>query len=130
MTVTITKPVRRRPVFHPLEVSTVDRLTEDAVAVTFVVPEELRATFGFRAGQHLTVKRGEIRRSYSICSTPMELAGQGRLRIGVRQVPGGAFSGYATGVLRPGDTVEVLPPLGHFTTDLGPEREKHYAAIV
>ncbi len=43
MTVTITRPVRRRPVFHPLPVTAVDRLTSDAVAVTFAVPEELRS---------------------------------------------------------------------------------------
>jgi ring-1,2-phenylacetyl-CoA epoxidase subunit PaaE len=130
MTVTITKPVKRRPQFHVLEVSTVDRLTDDSVAVTFAVPPRLRPVFEFRAGQHLTVKRGEVRRSYSICSTPMELTGWGRIRIGVRQVPGGAFSSYATGGLGPGDTVEVLPPLGHFSTDLDPARRRHYAAVV
>ena len=55
----------------------VDRLTDDAIAITFDVPPELRETFEFRAGQHLTVRRtdtGEdVRRSYSICSTPAEL---------------------------------------------------------
>jgi ring-1,2-phenylacetyl-CoA epoxidase subunit PaaE len=60
----------------------------------------------------------------------MALAEQGLLRIGVRQVAGGSFSGYAIGELRPGDTLEVLPPLGHFGTDLDPLRSKHYAAIV
>jgi ring-1,2-phenylacetyl-CoA epoxidase subunit PaaE len=130
MTVTITRPVRRRPQFHPLEVSTVDRLTDDAVAVTFVVPEELRTAFAFKAGQHVTVRRDDVRRSYSICSTPVELAGQGKLRIGVRQVPGGAFSRFASEELKPGDTVDVLPPLGHFTTELDPLRRKRYGAIV
>jgi ring-1,2-phenylacetyl-CoA epoxidase subunit PaaE len=129
MSVVITKPVRKRPQFHPLLVSTVDRLTEDAVAVTFLVPDQLRARFAFQPGQHLTVRREDVRRSYSICSTPMELA-RGRLRIGVRMVPGGAFSSHATKVLRPGDTVDVLPPLGHFTTELTPLRHRHYAAIV
>jgi ring-1,2-phenylacetyl-CoA epoxidase subunit PaaE len=56
MTVVLKKPVRRRPVFHPLPVEAVDRLTDDAVAVTFRVPEELREAFDFRAGQHLTVR--------------------------------------------------------------------------
>ena len=133
VTVTIRKPVKRRPQFHPLRVSTVDRLTDDAVAVEFAVPDELRPAFAFRAGQHLTVRRlvdGEdVRRSYSICSTPMDLD-RGRLRIGVRQVAGGVFSSYATHALQPGDTVEVLPPLGHFVTDLDPGRRRHYAAIV
>ncbi|MTK02726.1 1,2-phenylacetyl-CoA epoxidase subunit PaaE [Micromonospora sp. CP22] len=146
MTVTITRPVRRRPVFHPLPVVAVDRLTADAVAITFAVPEELREVFAFRAGQHLTVRlpagaaqRGDgagadaaedVRRSYSICSTLAELAQHGRLRIGVREIPGGAFSGYACAVLRHGDTIEVLPPLGHFTTAFAPERARRYGAVV
>lgn len=135
MSVTITRPVRRRPIFHPLRVAAVDRLTDDAVAVTFEVPGELRAAFAFQPGQHLTVRRpgaaGEdVRRSYSICSVPDELARHGRLRIGVREVPGGAFSVFACAALRDGDTVEVLPPLGRFTTALDPGRRRHYAAVV
>jgi ring-1,2-phenylacetyl-CoA epoxidase subunit PaaE len=130
VTVNISKPVRRQPRFHALRVSTVDRLTDDAVAVAFAVPPELRDLFAFRAGQHVTVRRDQVRRSYSICSTPDELAGHGKLRIGVRQVPGGAFSSFATEGLRPGDTVEVLPPLGQFTTELDPARARHYGAIV
>ncbi|MEH1012368.1 1,2-phenylacetyl-CoA epoxidase subunit PaaE [Micromonospora sp. CPCC 206060] len=135
MTVTISRPVRRRPVFHPLPVTAVDRLTEDAVAITFAVPDELRETFAFQAGQHLTVRRAgddgsDVRRSYSICSTPDELARHGRLRIGVREIPGGAFSSFACAALRTGDTVEVLPPLGHFTTAFDPGRVRHYGALV
>jgi ring-1,2-phenylacetyl-CoA epoxidase subunit PaaE len=109
-------------------VAAVDRLTEDAVAVTFAVPEELRAEFAFRPGQHVTVRRGEVRRSYSICSTPADLVA-GRLRIGVRQVPGGAFSEFANSRLTAGDTVEVMAPLGQFTTALDAGRRRHYAAI-
>ncbi len=129
-TVTITTPVRRRPQFHPLEVSTVDIVADDAVAVTFAVPDGLRDTFSFKPGQHVTVRRDEARRSYSICSTPVDLAARGALRIGVRQVPGGTFSRFATESLKPGDTVDVLPPLGTFTTELDPARHKHYGAIV
>ncbi|MDW5329134.1 1,2-phenylacetyl-CoA epoxidase subunit PaaE [Plantactinospora sp. KLBMP9567] len=135
MSVTINRPVRRRPVFHPLPVRAVDRLTEDAAAVTFEVPAQLRETFAFRAGQHLTVRRilpdgAEVRRSYSICSTPAELAATGQLRIGVREVPGGAFSSFAVSTLRAGDTVEVLPPLGTFGTAFAPDRVRHYAGVV
>jgi ring-1,2-phenylacetyl-CoA epoxidase subunit PaaE len=103
------------------------------VAVTFQVPDELRETFTFQAGQHLTVRRlvdgVDVRRSYSICSTPMELARTGRLRIGVKQVSGGAFSTYAQS-LHEGDAVDVLPPLGHFTTAFDPARARHYTALV
>lgn len=135
MTVTISRPVRRRPVFHSLRVATVDRLTDDAVAITFAVPEELRKAFAFQPGQHLTLRRydpdgQEVRRSYSICSTPQELARDGRLRIGVREIPGGAFSSFACAALHAGDTVDVLPPLGKFTTALDPGRTRHYGAVV
>ena len=120
--VVIRRPVRRRPTFHPLPVAALDRLTDEAVAVTFAVPEPLREMFGFTAGQHVTVRLpdDDVRRSYSICSTPAELAATGRLRIGVKEVPGGAFSSFAVRALRAGDTVDVLPPLGHFTTTFDP----------
>ncbi len=135
MSVTLTRPVRRRPQFHALRVYALDRLTDDAVAVTFEVPADLRETYAFAPGQHLTVRRfgpdGEdIRRSYSISSTPADLADRGLLRIGVKAIPGGAFSAYATADLHAGDTVDVLPPLGHFTTALEATRSRHYAAIV
>lgn len=104
--------------FHPLPVAAVDRLTEDALAITFVVPGSLRKVFAFRAGQHVTVRHAagdEVRRSYSICSTPDELATRGRLRIGVKEIPGGVFSRYAAQRLAPGDEVEVMPAAGRFT---------------
>jgi ring-1,2-phenylacetyl-CoA epoxidase subunit PaaE len=129
----IRRPQRRRPVFHELRVGAVDRLTDDAVAVTFQVPDELQEAFTFQAGQHLTVRRlvdgVDVRRSYSICSPPAELARTGRLRIGVKQVSGGAFSTYAQS-LHEGDAVDVLPPLGHFTTAFDPTRSRHYTALV
>jgi ring-1,2-phenylacetyl-CoA epoxidase subunit PaaE len=133
MTVTLTRPLRRRPVFHELTIAEVTPLTDEAVAVTFAVPVELREAFAFQAGQHLTVRRlvdgQDVRRSYSICSTPADLAEAGRLRIGVKLVPGGSFSTYAIRSLHEGDAVEVLPPLGHFTTAFDPARQRHYAAI-
>ena len=103
--------------FHELVVARVDRLCNDAVAVTFDVPAGLAEVFRFRPGQSLTLRRviagQEQRRSYSICSA----AGQPP-RIGVREVPSGAVSGWLVHEVRPGDRVEVQPPAGSFTTDL------------
>jgi ring-1,2-phenylacetyl-CoA epoxidase subunit PaaE len=129
--VVIKRPVRRRPTFHPLPVVDLDRLTDEAVAVTFAVPDALRELYTFAAGQHLTVRLpdGDVRRSYSICSTPAELAATGRLRIGVKEVPGGAFSSFAVRALKAGDAVDVLPPLGHFTTAFAPGRVRRYVAV-
>jgi ring-1,2-phenylacetyl-CoA epoxidase subunit PaaE len=119
-----------RPRFHRLAVAAVDRLTDDAVAVAFAVPPELRGAYAFSAGQHVTVRHtGELRRSYSICSTPADLAAYGRLRIGVRQIPGGVFSTFAGKALRPGDQLDVLPPLGNFSTGFTPARRRRYAAV-
>lgn len=109
---------RRRPAFHALRVASVEPLCEDAVAVGFAIPAELAQEFAFAPGQSLTLRREidgcDERRSYSICSpagtTP---------RIGVRVVPGGLFSSWLVGDVRPGDTVEVMGPTGFFTPDLG-----------
>jgi ring-1,2-phenylacetyl-CoA epoxidase subunit PaaE len=108
---------KARPAFHPLRVARVDRLTDDAAAVTFEVPAQLAAAFDFQPGQSLTLRRTDggrdERRDYSICAPP----GQ-PLRIGVREVPGGLFSSWLVHGVRPGDEVEVLPPAGRFTADL------------
>ena len=119
----------RRATFHPLRVAAVDRLTDDAVALTFDVPPALREAYRFIAGQHVNVRSvlagDDVRRSYSICSPA---TGQ-RLRVAVKRLDGGAFSAYAHDVLRPGDTVDVMTPTGRFFTRLDPANSKHYAAI-
>jgi ring-1,2-phenylacetyl-CoA epoxidase subunit PaaE len=124
----------RRPSFHRLPVVDVEPLTEDSVVVTFDVPVALRDAFAFRAGQHLTVRRWhdgtEVRRSYSICSSPSRLRDEGVLRVGIRAVPGGAFSAFAVADLCPGDELDVMPPLGHFTSAFEPSRGRHYATLV
>lgn len=102
-----------RTQFHPLRVAAVETLTDDAVAVTFEVPPNLRDVFAFAPGQSLTLKRGAQRRSYSICAA----AGQAP-RIGVREVAGGAVSGWLVREVGPGDTIEVQAPAGTFTPDL------------
>lgn len=102
--------------FHPLTVTDVERLTDDAAAVTFGLPTELREVFDFAAGQSLTLRRTidgvEHRRSYSICAP----AGSAP-RIGVREIPDGLFSSWLVHEVRPGDQVEVLPPTGSFRAD-------------
>jgi ring-1,2-phenylacetyl-CoA epoxidase subunit PaaE len=114
-TATETRAARRQ--FHALTVARIDRLCADAVAVTFDVPSELAGEYQFRPGQSLTLRRlvdgQDERRSYSICAP----AGH-PLRIGVREVPGGALSGWLVNEVQPGDRIEVQPPSGAFTPDL------------
>jgi ring-1,2-phenylacetyl-CoA epoxidase subunit PaaE len=99
--------------FYPLVVRDVEPLTDDSAAITFTVPPELAGTFAFAAGQSLTIRRGDERRSYSICAP----AGAAP-RIGVREVPGGALSGWLVRQVKAGDTLEVQEPGGRFTPDL------------
>jgi ring-1,2-phenylacetyl-CoA epoxidase subunit PaaE len=99
--------------FYPLTVAAVEPLTDDAAAVTFDVPARLRNTFTFAPGQSLTLRRGAERRSYSICAP----AGHAP-RIGVREVAGGAVSGWLVRQVRPGDVIDVQAPSGSFTPDL------------
>ena len=117
------------PTFHQLKVADVERLTDDAVAITLDVPDELSGDFDFIPGQHVTVRAdidgADVRRSYSISVPP----GQGRIRVGVKRVPNGAFSTYATNTLAPGDVLEVMPPVGEFTLSPEPGSGRHYVAI-
>lgn len=120
---------RGRAVFHPLRVSAVDRLTDDAVAITFDVPAELAEAYHFSPGQHLTVRTpaagDDLRRNYSICSS----AGSGRLTIGVKHIPGGGFSTYALKKLQVGDEIDVMTPTGRFYTEPSPERQRRLGLI-
>lgn len=107
---------RTAPVFHTLTVAAVERLTDDAVAVTFDVPEHLAEAFAFEAGQSLTLRRTldgqEHRRSYSICA-PVGA----RPRIGVREIPDGLFSRWLVHDVTPGTEIEVQTPTGSFRAD-------------
>jgi ring-1,2-phenylacetyl-CoA epoxidase subunit PaaE len=115
--------------FHPLSVARIDRETRDAVAITFAVPPELAELYRYREGQHLTLRADiggrDVRRSYSICSAVQD----GRLRIAVKRHPGGVFSTWANETLKAGDTIEVMPPLGHFNVDLAPTARHHYVGF-
>ena len=115
--------------FHPLRLATVKRETRDAVALTFEIPPALAPHFRFAAGQHVTLRATidgqDIRRSYSICSAVQD----GALRIAVKKSPGGVFSTWAGESLVAGDTLEVMPPLGHFGVAPDASLARHYVAF-
>ncbi|MBZ5741098.1 1,2-phenylacetyl-CoA epoxidase subunit PaaE [Nocardioides mangrovi] len=112
--------------FHSLRIAAIDELTDDAVALTFEVPPELADEFAFAAGQHLSIRGGDdVRRSYSICTPPTS----GVLRIGVKRLPGGAFSEGVVERLRVGDALDVMTPAGRFTPRLDPAARRTHVAI-
>jgi ring-1,2-phenylacetyl-CoA epoxidase subunit PaaE len=114
--------------FVRLRVVSVENDPHDCVIVTLDSgPDPER--FAFAHGQHVNLRREfegvEVRRSYSICAA----APDGTLRIAIRQVPDGVFSTWATRDLRPGDTIEVTPPTGHFTHELDPTARRRYSML-
>lgn len=115
--------------FYPLQVSNISRLCPDAVAIDFKVDEHLQALFKFQQGQHIIIEadiNGEkVRRSYSISVAK----GSETLQVGIKKISDGVFSNFANEQLQVGDTLQVMPPQGHFYTSLHSEQQKHYALI-
>lgn len=119
-----------KPVFYTIGVAAVKPETNNSVCVELTIPDALKAQFAYRAGQYITLKANingsEVRRTYSLCSSPLE----GTWQVGIKKVPGGLFSSWACSSLRAGDTLEAMPPMGRFCTELQPRHEKHYVAFV
>ncbi|MGW6172787.1 1,2-phenylacetyl-CoA epoxidase subunit PaaE [Arthrobacter sp. NPDC055138] len=105
---------KRRGTFHPLSVAEVRKLTDEAVEVTFAVPEELQGQFDYVPGQYValrtTLEEQEIRRSYSICAEPKP----GEIRVAIKRDIGGLFSNWANDNLAAGDVLDVMSPAGAF----------------
>lgn len=115
--------------FYPLKVKEVRPETADCVSVSLEVPEELVERFKFAPGQYLTFRRhfgdAEVRRSYSICSSPKD----GELRVAIKKVEEGKFSTYAHGELEKGEVLDVMPPMGKFTPKQTAKTHKEYLAF-
>jgi ring-1,2-phenylacetyl-CoA epoxidase subunit PaaE len=99
--------------FHELTIRDVRPETAGAVAITFDVPDAAAADFAWQPGQYLTLRDTvdgqDVRRSYSIASLPGK-----PLTVGVKRLEGGVFSPHCQG-LKPGDSLQVMPPEGRFT---------------
>ena len=112
-----------------MRIAEVRRETPDSVSVTFDLPAELAETFAFQAGQHLTVRTEiggeEVRRNYSVCAAP----GEGELRIAIKQIAEGVFSGWANQDLAAGATLEAMAPHGAFTWRFDPAASRRYVAF-
>ena len=117
------------PHFHKLRVADIRQETPQCVSIAFHIPDELKAAYQFEAGQYITIKKvfegEEIRRSYSLCSSPSE----SDFRIAVKQVEAGKFSTYACNELKIGDTLDVMTPMGNFTAAGMSSNEQHLMAF-
>ncbi|MEM8786495.1 MAG: FAD-binding oxidoreductase, partial [Pseudomonadota bacterium] len=115
--------------FYSLPIATIRQETDAAISIEFAVPPQLRSTFAFKAGQHITLRAHvngeELRRNYSACVAPHE----GALRVAIKRVEGGRFSNWANDTLTKGDVVDVMPPQGRFTWSFNGAEAHRYLGI-
>lgn len=112
--------------FYKLKVKDIYKETEDCSVVTFDVPEHLSGDFSFSQGQHLTLRADvdgeDLRRSYSLCSSPIE----NKWQVAVKQIPGGKFSTFVNQQLEAGQDIDVMAPSGTFGVETNPDAAKNY----
>jgi len=116
--------------FHTLRIKEVKKETEDTVSISLEIPNQLKKLFSYTQGQYLTFKKKvngeEVRRSYSLCSSPHT---DEDWKVAVKRVEGGQFSVFANEYLSVGDILEVMPPEGKFFTELKEDQKKKYVAF-
>ncbi len=113
--------------FYQLKVSDVKRETPDAVSVAFEIPVQLAAEYQYKQGQYLTLKLKhngeELRRSYSVCTSPFA---EKEMRIAIKEVKDGRASTFINRQLKAGDMMEVMTPMGNFHSPLSGANKKNY----
>jgi ring-1,2-phenylacetyl-CoA epoxidase subunit PaaE len=113
--------------FHTLKVKDIRRETADAVSIAFDIPLAIQHEYQFKQGQYITVKLTvngeELRRSYSICTSPYS---EKELRVAVKEVKDGRASTLMNRTWKVGDVVEVMTPMGNFSSVLSGNNKKHY----
>ncbi len=115
--------------FYPIPITNLEKSTDDCTIVTLDIGERLKEKFRFTQGQYLTFKAivngEELRRSYSLCSSPLD----GEWKIGVKKIQDGRFSSFINDQLKVGDQLEVAPPAGKFFVPLDPSKQRSYVAF-
>jgi ring-1,2-phenylacetyl-CoA epoxidase subunit PaaE len=113
--------------FYSLTVSEVTQETNDCVSISFHVPTELKNEFLYKQGQYITFKinvdGSEIRRSYSVCSSPVKSED---IRVAIKRVAGGKGSNYLNSNVKVGDQLEVMQPMGNFYTEMNSSNQNTY----
>ena len=63
-----------------------------------------------------------VRRAYSLCSTPDE----GIHKVAIKKIKDGVFSSYANDILKRGDVLRVMKPMGNFILNTDSNNSKNY----
>ncbi len=115
--------------FHRIQVADIYKETKDCSVITFDIPDNLKSDFIYNSGQHLTLRAtingDEVRRSYSLCSSPTQNSWQ----VAVKKIDSGIFSSFINDQLKKGDFLEVMPPNGTFFTQVNTSLAKNYIAF-
>lgn len=110
-----------------LKVREVVKETPDTVTIYFEQPEPY---LDYKPGQYLTVileiDGKEVRRSYSLCTSPFVDPHPG---ITVKRVDKGLVSNYLNDHIRPGKTINIMKPLGNFTLDFHSKNARQLVMI-
>ena len=110
--------------YFQLKIKEVKKETDDTNTLVFEQPER---QLSYLPGQFLTlilpIKGEEVRRSYSLCSSPYEKENPA---ITVKRVEAGVVSNYLNDHMKVGDVFDVMEPAGHFTPDLHEAEARRY----
>ena len=110
-----------------LTVKEVIKVTPDSVVLKFEKPTE---SFEYKSGQYITlilsIDGEEVRRAYSLCSSPTE---DEYPAIGVKRVADGKVSNYVNDQVKVGEEFEVLEPMGNFKYDIEPNGQRSFVLM-
>jgi ring-1,2-phenylacetyl-CoA epoxidase subunit PaaE len=109
--------------YHRLLVKDVISEIEEAITIVFEQPEP---KIEYKSGQFLTliteIDGNSVRRSYSMCTSPYC---DEDIAVSIKRVSGGLVSNYLNDTIKVGDYVEVMEPMGNFTTEYAPDNKRH-----
>jgi ring-1,2-phenylacetyl-CoA epoxidase subunit PaaE len=112
--------------FHNIQVLDIHKETRDCSVITFQIPEELKHEFQYNQGQHITIKAiidgQDVRRSYSLCSSPVE----NKWQVAIKKINGGLLSTFINEKVKKGDVLEIMPPSGKFSVEVNSKKSKNY----
>ncbi len=112
------------PRYYELKVSNIIQETKDAISIAFEQPAE--GKINYKSGQFLTlivpVQGKEVRRAYSLCSSPFV---DNELVVTVKRVDNGLMSNWLPDNLKKGDRVRIMEPMGQFTSEYTKSNKRH-----
>ena len=111
------------PLYYDLKVKAIVHETKDAISIVFEQPTQ---KISYKSGQFLTlisnVNGKEVRRAYSLCSSPFA---DEDLIVSVKRVDKGLMSNWLPDNLKAGQTMKIMEPMGQFGTEFNSNNKRH-----